>query len=115
MHPHPCRSDVISGPFARAFAREACHEKRAIMTNLETYKLQAAEHALQYIQSGMVVGLGSGSIASHLVRALAAQLRDGRLHDIVGVPTSEPTTALAGQLGLPLATHDERPQIDIAL
>ena len=85
------------------------------MTNLDTYKQQAAEHALQYIRSGMIVGLGSGSTASYLVRALAGQLHDGRLRDIVGVPTSEATEALASQLGIPLATLDERPEIDIAL
>ena len=65
------------------------------MTDLETYKQQAAEYALQYVQSGMVLGLGSGSTAKHLLSPLAERLRDGRLHDIVGVPTSEATAGLA--------------------
>jgi ribose 5-phosphate isomerase A len=85
------------------------------MADFDIYKRQAAEHALQYIQSGMIVGLGSGSTTAHLVRALAARLRDGRLREIVGVPTSEATAAQAQQLGIPLTTLDERPQIDVAI
>ena len=85
------------------------------MTDLETYKRQAAEHALHYVQSGMALGLGSGSTAQHLLSPLAERLRDGRLHNVVGVPTSEATAELARQLGIPLATLDERPQLDLAI
>jgi ribose 5-phosphate isomerase A len=85
------------------------------MTDLEAYKRQAAEHALQYVQSGMLLGLGSGSTAKHLLSLLAERLRDGRLHDVAGVPTSEATAELARQLGIPLATLDERPRLDLAI
>jgi ribose 5-phosphate isomerase A len=85
------------------------------MTNLDAYKQQAAEHALTYIQSGMALGLGTGSTARHILRGLAARLRDGRLRDIVGVPTSEETAALARELGVPLVTLAERPQLDLAI
>ena len=85
------------------------------MTDLDTYKQQAAEHALTYIQSGMALGLGTGSTAKHVLRGLAARLRDGRLHDIVGVPTSEGIAALARELGIPLVTLAERPRLDLAI
>jgi ribose 5-phosphate isomerase A len=85
------------------------------MTDLDIYKQQAAEHALTFIQSGMALGLGTGSTAKHVVRGLAARLRDGRLHDIVGVPTSEETAALARELGVPLVTLAERPRLDLAI
>jgi ribose 5-phosphate isomerase A len=85
------------------------------MTDLDTYKQQAAERALTYIQSGMALGLGTGSTARHVLRGLAARLRDGRLHDVVGVPTSEETAALARELGIPLVTLAERPQLDLAI
>ena len=85
------------------------------MSNLDSFKQQVAEHALEYVESGMVLGLGTGSTASHLVRALAARLREGRLRDIVGVPTSESTAALAQQLGITLATLDQRPRLDLAI
>jgi len=85
------------------------------MADLERFKRQAAEHALQYIQSGMTLGLGTGSTATHMLRVLAEALRDGRLHDIVGVPTSDAIGALARQLGVPTATLAERPRLDLAL
>jgi ribose 5-phosphate isomerase A len=85
------------------------------MTDLDIYKQQAAEHTLDYIQSGMAVGLGTGSTAKHVLRGLAARLRDGRLRDIVGVPTSEEIATLAGELGISLVTLAERPRLDLAL
>jgi len=85
------------------------------MSNLDTYKQQAAEQALQYIQAGMVVGLGSGSTATHMVRSLGARLRDGQLRDVIGVPTSEATATLARELGIPLATLEQQPQLDLAI
>jgi ribose 5-phosphate isomerase A len=85
------------------------------MTDLDRYKQQAAERALHYVDSGMVVGLGSGSTAHHMLVGLAGRLSDGRLHDIVGVPTSEATAVLARQLGIPITTLEECPQIDLTL
>ena len=85
------------------------------MADLELFKRQAAEHALPYIQSGMTLGLGTGSTATHMLHVLAEALRDGRLRDIVGVPTSDAIGALARQLGVPTATLDARPQLDLAL
>jgi ribose 5-phosphate isomerase A len=85
------------------------------MADLELFKRQAAECALQYIQSGMTLGLGTGSTATHMLHVLAEALRDGRLRDIVGVPTSDAIGVLARQLGVPIATLDERPQLDLAL
>jgi ribose 5-phosphate isomerase A len=85
------------------------------MTDLERYKRSAAEQALSYIQNGMILGLGTGSTATHMLRVLAEALRDGRLRDIVGVPTSDAIAALAQQLGVPIATLDERPRLDLAL
>ncbi len=85
------------------------------MANLEQYKQQAAERALDEVQSGMVLGLGSGTTARYLVLGLAERLRDGRLRDIVGVPTSDATAALARQQGVPVATLDEQPALDLAM
>jgi ribose 5-phosphate isomerase A len=85
------------------------------MANFELFKRQAAEHALPYIHSGMTLGLGSGSTATHMLHVLAEALRDGRLRAIIGVPTSDAIGALARQLGVPIATLEERPQLDLAL
>lgn len=85
------------------------------MNALEDQKQQAAERACQDVQDGMILGLGSGSTARYLVLGLAARLRDGRLHDIVGVPTSEATAALAREHDLPIATLDTHPTLDLAI
>lgn len=49
------------------------------MSDTEHYKQQAAEHALYYVQDGMVIGLGTGSTARYMLAGLAERLRDGRL------------------------------------
>jgi ribose 5-phosphate isomerase A len=73
------------------------------MENLDLYKQQAALKALEYVQSGMLVGLGTGSTARHAVIELGRRLRAGDLSDIVAVPTSEATALLAHELGIPLS------------
>lgn len=78
-------------------------------------KRAAAERAVEFVESGMVVGLGTGSTARHVVDVLAERLEAGALHDIVGVPTSEATRAHAGVAGVPLATLDERTACDLTI
>lgn len=85
------------------------------MSEVERYKEQAAERALQHVESGMALGLGSGSTATHMIAGLARRLADRRLRDIVAVPTSEASADLARRLGIPLATLEERPQLDLAI
>jgi len=74
-------------------------------------KLAAAQAAAELVESGQIVGLGSGSTATHFVRFLADRVRQGL--DIVGVPTSQTTKELAEQLGIPLTTLEAHPEIDI--
>ena len=81
----------------------------------DALKRQAAEQALGYVQSGMVLGLGTGSTARYVLEGLAARLSDGRLNDIASVPTSEATARLAQGLGLATTTLDDHPRLDLAL
>lgn len=76
-------------------------------------KERAARHAAGLVEDGMIVGLGSGSTAALLVRALAE--RAGRGLRFLGVPTSEATAALAGSLDLSLASLDDRPRLDLTI
>ncbi len=85
------------------------------MTESETLKKQAAERAVESVRSGMVVGLGTGSTAVHVVRRLGALLAEGRLSDIAGIPTSEATAREAERCGVPLTTLDEQPVVDITI
>ena len=73
-------------------------------------KRAAAARAIEEIDDGMVVGLGSGSTAEIAVELLAA-----RSPRIVAVATSERTAQLARSLGIGLATLDERPELDIVI
>ena len=71
----------------------------------------AARAAVDLLEAGSIVGLGSGSTAAYAVRFLAERVREGL--KIVGIPTSQQTKHLAEQLGIPLGTLEAHPQIDI--
>ena len=74
-------------------------------------KQAAARAAVALVESGSVVGLGSGSTAAFAVRFIAERVRQGL--KVVGIPTSIQTQHLAEELGIPLTTLDEHPVIDI--
>lgn len=72
-----------------------------IPTNTDL-KEQAARRALEYLHSGMLIGLGSGSTTNIFIDLLSERLRLGVLKDIQAVPTSESTAVRARTLGIPL-------------
>lgn len=78
-------------------------------------KRAAAEAALERVESGMVVGLGTGTTVEHLVDLLAERLERGDLCDVVGVPTSLRTERQARDLGIPLAELAEHPRLDLTI
>ena len=82
---------------------------------VETLKQQAAEFALQFVQSGMTVGLGSGSTAIYATRGIGRRIQAGDLKDIVAVPTSLAIEAEARALGIPLTTLEDHPRIDVTI
>lgn len=67
------------------------------------------------VHSGMAVGLGTGSTAEWGIRRLGALLADGAVRDVVGVPTSEASAALAREVGIPLTTFDAHPVLDVTV
>lgn len=71
--------------------------------------------AVDWVRSGMRLGLGSGSTVRYSLEELAARLADGRLHDVVGVPTSEQTATLARRLGIPLADLNDLRRLDLTI
>jgi len=79
------------------------------------FKRWAAERAVELVQPGMGVGLGSGSTAAFVVYRLAALLREGKLTGVVGVPTSLETESLARSVGVPLATLEEHPALELTI
>ena len=83
--------------------------------NTDVLKKQTGEYAVNLVDSGMVVGLGSGSTAIFATRRIARSLDSGDLTDIVAIPTSLATEAAAIELGIPLTTLAEHPRIDITI
>lgn len=86
------------------------------MSDLQTQMKQAvALAATDQIQSGMVVGLGSGSTAALMIEALGERLKRGELQDITGVTTSFQGEVLAAELGIPLKSLNAIDRIDLAI
>ncbi len=83
--------------------------------NIDDLKKQAAEKAVEFVESGMVVGLGTGSTAVHAVNAIGRKLQTGGLRDIIAIPTSEETARNAQKWGIPLTTFDAHPVIDVTI
>jgi ribose 5-phosphate isomerase A len=76
-------------------------------------KTEAARTALGHVEDGMRLGIGTGSTASEFVRLLAEKVDGGM--KIIGVPTSERTAALCMELGVPLSSLDETPELDLTI
>ncbi len=78
-------------------------------------KQRAAEAALAFVRSGMVVGLGTGSTADFFLQALGAAIKSGRLSGVRGVPTSKQSERRAQEVGIPLVTLLECPHLDVTI
>ena len=78
-------------------------------------KQVAAARALEYVESGMRLGLGTGSTTAYFVDLLGKKLQNGELSNIVGVPTSERTAEQARRLNIPLTTLSRTPRLDLAV
>ncbi|MGQ0812871.1 MAG: ribose-5-phosphate isomerase RpiA [Gemmatimonadota bacterium] len=85
------------------------------MNNVDKQKRAAAEKAVELIEDGMILGLGTGSTARHILKVIAERRGRGELRKIRGVPTSRATHDLATQLRIPLTTLDQDPHLDLAL
>lgn len=83
--------------------------------NVQTLKQQAGETAAQLVESGMVIGLGTGSTAIFATRRIAQRLQAGDLRDISAIPTSLATEAAARELGIPLSALERHPRIDLTI
>ena len=78
-------------------------------------KNAVAQSAVDQIQNGMVLGLGSGSTAALMIEALALKIKSGEIKDVVGVTTSFQGEVLASELGIPLKSLSSVSEIDLAI
>jgi ribose 5-phosphate isomerase A len=81
--------------------------------DLESLKKSAALKAIEFVRDGMVVGLGTGSTAKHLILALGELVRAGM--KLRGVSTSQETAKLAREVGIALIDSENRWEIDVAI
>ena len=81
--------------------------------NARNLKIKAAEQALSHVRDGMRLGIGTGSTAEEFVRLLAVKVAAGL--NITGVATSERTAKLCAELGVPMATLEQMPELDLTI
>jgi ribose 5-phosphate isomerase A len=86
------------------------------MVSQDELKKQVGYKAVDdYVKSGMVVGLGTGSTAYFAVERVGEKLKSGELKDVVCIPTSVRTKEQAETLGIPLVTLDTHSKLDVAI
>src|SRR3974377_2282365 len=79
----------------------------------DSYKRAAAARAVEFVRSGMRLGLGTGTTAAHFVELPAGRVRAGL--SVLAVPTPEATRAHAARLGITLATLEDTPELDLTV
>jgi ribose 5-phosphate isomerase A len=84
-----------------------------VTDDIQAFKRAAALRAVEYVHDGMKVGLGTGTTTEFAVRELAARVARGL--GIAAVPTSTRTERLARELGIPLTTLEDAPELDITI
>lgn len=85
------------------------------MTDVSALKRQAAEFAVEFIEPGMVVGLGEGSTAAFAIEIIGQRIQSGRLQNILGIPCSSRVARRAEALAIPLTTLERHPIVDVTI
>ena len=83
-------------------------------TTIDVSKRSAGRRAADFVSSGQVVGLGTGSTVYFTLERLAERIREETL-EIRGVPTSLDTETKARAFGIPLSTLNETTEIDVTI
>jgi len=84
-------------------------------TDVSTLKERAACRAVEWVKSGMIVGLGHGTTAAFAVERIAELIRLGSLENVRGIPCSREVYGLAKRLGIPLTDLNRNPVIDLTI
>ncbi|MBM3675341.1 MAG: ribose-5-phosphate isomerase RpiA [Actinobacteria bacterium] len=85
------------------------------MTDRDALKQAAGVQAAEWVDSGMVVGLGTGSTAIHAITAVGVRIAEGSLTGVVAIPTSKASADAAEELGIPLGSLADHPVIDLTI
>ena len=90
-------------------------DRQPVVTDRDELKQAAGERAVDWVESGMVVGLGTGSTTIFAIRRIGALVQSGELQNVLGIPTSSASEELAREVGIPLTTLAEHPVIDLTI
>jgi len=82
---------------------------------IEDQKQAAGELAASWVETGMIVGLGTGSTAVHAIRAIGARIESGELREVLAIPTSRASEAEAIVHNVPLTSLAEHPVVDLTI
>lgn len=105
---------AMTTPLSKEMASVHC--SAGAVSSVEELKKATGYKAVDdYVSSGMVVGLGTGSTAYYAVERLGQKLASGELKDVVAIPTSVRTKDQALSLNIPLVTLDTHPKLDVAI
>jgi ribose 5-phosphate isomerase A len=85
------------------------------MNAVDELKKTAAEHAVNFLKSGMVIGLGTGSTAYYAIARIAELIRQNALTDIAAIPSSNASEELARSMNIPLTTFKEHARVDVTI
>jgi ribose 5-phosphate isomerase A len=82
---------------------------------IKVMKQEVGKAAAQRVQSGTIVGLGTGSTTAYAIQYIGDRIKKGDLKDIKGIPTSFQAEVLAKDHGIPLTSLDAVDHIDVAI
>jgi ribose 5-phosphate isomerase A len=85
------------------------------LTGTTRLKYLAAQHAVNYLDSGMIIGLGHGSTALEALKLIAGKMHEGSLRNILCIPASSKVEKIAINMGLPLTSLNHYPGIDVTI
>ncbi|MBN2367143.1 MAG: ribose-5-phosphate isomerase RpiA [Calditrichaeota bacterium] len=85
------------------------------MDQIKELKRKSAEKAVQYINSGMVIGLGSGSTTEFAIQKIAELINQGKLQKIMAIPSSNRTEKIARKYKIPLTDFQVHQHIDLTI
>ncbi len=91
------------------------HAKSEQLKLQDRLKREAGHAAVDFVQSGMVLGLGTGSTTKYALGEIARRIKSGSLRDIVGIPSSILTQKIAVELGINVTTFDQFQEIDLTI
>ncbi len=85
------------------------------MSRLDIWEKNAALKAVEFVESGMILGLGSGRTAVYALEQIGHNIRSGRVKSTIGIPSSKKTGVIAQKIAIPLGSLDDFPVIDLTI